>query len=304
MSEKSHNSVHKLLGRILQELLTPLNVMVKTGVRLMAESPEADILLLRRDAPRWTRAQRELLPDGIRDTTADHILIEFKNTESINRRVLYQALAYRYFYLEGQRLKRERLHTVIVSAKTPIEDFREKFDFSVPRHAGVWQSRNKALDVLQVLVLNDLSDAPHNQYIKCFATQKKVRLRAIQLVLASGLKHISRTLAYIFLGLLKLYGVKMKGDPMLDFELTPEKVLEIGKGFEDAILACLPLEKRLEGLDPEDVLSRFKPEDVLSRFKPEERLVGLKPEDILESLSSEDILAWLKKKQEATDVCS
>jgi hypothetical protein len=63
-----------LLGYILDRLLTPLGITVKTRVRLMAESPEADILLLRREAPCWTEAQRNLLPDGIRDTQADHIL--------------------------------------------------------------------------------------------------------------------------------------------------------------------------------------------------------------------------------------
>ncbi len=88
MNAKEPNPGHDLLGYTLDHLLAPLDVTVKTRVRLMAESPEADILLLRRKHPCWTEAQRSLLPDGIRDTRADHILIEFKNTESLNRRVL------------------------------------------------------------------------------------------------------------------------------------------------------------------------------------------------------------------------
>ena len=32
---------------------------------------------------------------------------------------------------------------------------------------------------------------------------------------------------------------------MMKYELTPERVMEIGKGFEDAFLACLPIDKRL-----------------------------------------------------------
>ncbi len=73
---------------VVDNACTDNTAQVKTRLRLMAESPEADILLLRRKHPCWTEAQRSLLPDGIRDTPADHILIEFKNTESLNRRVL------------------------------------------------------------------------------------------------------------------------------------------------------------------------------------------------------------------------
>jgi hypothetical protein len=56
------------------------------------ESPEADILLIRRNQQGWTEAQRNLLPDGIRDTQADHVLIEFKYSESVNQDALFQAL--------------------------------------------------------------------------------------------------------------------------------------------------------------------------------------------------------------------
>ena len=46
----------------------------------------------------------------------------------------------------------------------------------------------------------------------------------------------------------------LKSKPPWIYELTPEKVMEIGKGFEDAFLACLPVDKRLKGLKPEDIL--------------------------------------------------
>jgi hypothetical protein len=64
-----------------------------------------------------------------------------------------------------------------------------------------------------------------------------------------------------------IYASAQEGEDMMKYELTPERVMEIGKGFEDAFLACLPIDKRLKGL------------------KPEERIAGLKPEDILASLS-------------------
>ena len=76
---------HKLLGRMLEELLTPLNITVLTDISVMTDPPEADILLIRRDLPKWTDDQLCRLPDGIRDTDANHILVEFKFTESFNR---------------------------------------------------------------------------------------------------------------------------------------------------------------------------------------------------------------------------
>ena len=99
------------------------------------------------------------------------------------------------------------------------------------------------------------------------------------------------------MGMRRIYVSAQEGKDMMEYELTPEKVMEIGKGFEDAFLACLPIDKRLKGLKPEDIFARFKPEDIFARFRPEERIAGLKPEDILGSLSDEDIMAYINKKE-------
>ena len=117
----------------------------------------------------------------------------------------------------------------------------------------------------------------------------------------------------------------MKGGTMQEYYLSPEKMLEIGRRYEDLLLANLSVEKRLAGLKPEErmiglkpeerviglrpeermiglkpeeVLSRFKPEERVIGLRPKERMVGLKPEDILDNLSAEDIVAYLKKKRQ------
>ncbi|MBI3959527.1 MAG: hypothetical protein HY328_12030 [Chloroflexi bacterium] len=64
---------HQLLGTLLELALTPVDIQVETEVQVMAEPPKADILLLRRKTPQWTDAQRALLPDGIRESSAGHI---------------------------------------------------------------------------------------------------------------------------------------------------------------------------------------------------------------------------------------
>jgi hypothetical protein len=295
---------HKL-GKIFEELLTPVNVTVETGLRIMAESPEADVLLIRLNQSQWTEAQRNLLPDGIRDTQANHVLIEFKYSESVNQDDLFQALTYRYLYLKVRKLKPEQLHTVIISSKTPSQKFRMDFGYQESDRPGVWRSNEAMLDILHILVLNDLSDAPHNLFIKCFASCQKEKERSFKKLLESDWKQLSGSLPQIFMGMLSIYDSAQEGKDMMEYELTPEKVMEIGKGFEDAFLAYLPIEKRLKGLKPEDILARFKPEermaglkpeDIFARFKPEERIAGLKPEDILGSLSDEDIMAYINKK--------
>ena len=82
---------HRILGQILKFLLTPLGIGVLTDVSVMTKPLEADILLLRREHDKWTPEQFECLPDGIRESTAQHILIKFKATESLSKEALIQA---------------------------------------------------------------------------------------------------------------------------------------------------------------------------------------------------------------------
>ena len=74
---------HRLLGTLLEYLLTPVDISVHCDVKVMVNPPEADILLLRRETAQWTEQQRLRLPDGIRNTRAQHILLEFKYSESV-----------------------------------------------------------------------------------------------------------------------------------------------------------------------------------------------------------------------------
>jgi hypothetical protein len=93
---------HKALGTLLQELLTPVGITVVTEFQVMAAPPRGDILLLRREQPEWTPAQRVLLPDAIRDSRASHILVELKSTETFGKAALRQASGYDTFYRRTQ----------------------------------------------------------------------------------------------------------------------------------------------------------------------------------------------------------
>ena len=85
MSQQSSSRTqwHHLFASLLQEIFTPINVQVDTDVEVSGKPPRADIILLQRlTTSTWTDEQRQYLPDGIRDSQASHILIEFKYTES------------------------------------------------------------------------------------------------------------------------------------------------------------------------------------------------------------------------------
>ncbi|MBF0226135.1 MAG: hypothetical protein HQK76_11830 [Desulfobacterales bacterium] len=75
---------HRIFGAMLESLLVPVGIQVFTDFPVMSEPPKADILILRRDNDHWTEEQKQRLPDGIRQSKASHILIEFKYTESFN----------------------------------------------------------------------------------------------------------------------------------------------------------------------------------------------------------------------------
>ena len=67
---------HRLLGALLDAVLSPVGIHVETDIAVTAELPRADILLLRRNQPHWNDAQQQRLADGLRDTDAGHLLIE------------------------------------------------------------------------------------------------------------------------------------------------------------------------------------------------------------------------------------
>jgi hypothetical protein len=84
---------HRIFGKLLKELLTPLGIIVQTDV-IVTSDPQADVILIRKQGKTWTTDQKFWLPDGIRDSTASQCLIEFKMTESLSDTALLQACSY------------------------------------------------------------------------------------------------------------------------------------------------------------------------------------------------------------------
>jgi hypothetical protein len=243
----------------------------------MSKPPEADILLLKRDRAGWTPAQRALLPEGIRDSQASHVLLEFKYTESVSEDALLQSLGYDTFYRRIQQLTRTEVQTVLVSAKTPQPATLKHLGYRATAWPGVYRSRKVLVQRIMLISLNELANLPHNAFFKCFASRRAEKRKAFAtLKQASLVPWITTPLNWFLEGLWKYwFAITERGDETMQTELTPEQVTKMGKQWGEMwgeiFLSRLTIEERLAGVEPKEVLSHFAPEEL------EEYLRTLKP---------------------------
>jgi hypothetical protein len=149
----------KTLAELFETILSPVNIEVlPNDISVMNNAPEENILLLKRYTDEWTAAQRARLPDGIRDSKASLMLIEFEHTKPFNKNVLQQALAYDFFYKRAKQLSDKALQTVFLSAKTPKLDTLKRLGYSKTQFAGVYRSEIPILEQVLLLSLKGISE--------------------------------------------------------------------------------------------------------------------------------------------------
>ncbi len=261
---------HRILGRIFKFLLTPLGITVLTDVSVMTKPPEADILLLRRKHDNWTPEQFERLPDGIRESNAHHILIEFKATESLSKEALIQAAAYEYFYKRSQKLTNDDIQIFVMCSIQPQKANREQYGYTIQLQSGVYKSEQIAFNHITLISLNELADELHNAWITCVASKELKRLKAFNILKFQGFKLIPKDFRWFLSDLWQHISTKGDYDMALK-NLTPQQIEEFGKMWGEALLPTIPVEERLKSL------------------KPEERLMGLKAEELLAGLPFSEI---------------
>lgn len=173
---------HQIFAWILSELLTEVDINVQPELPLGEQPPQVDIVLLQLlGHKRWTAAQRERLPDGIRHSLAQHILIELKMTESFGRKAVLQALVYDSLYRwVNDKLSSKAVQTFIVVSKTPRPKRRAWYGYQPSQWPGVYHSDNVLLQQIPLLVLNELSNEPHNLFFKLFGSQLKAKREAVE----------------------------------------------------------------------------------------------------------------------------
>ena len=263
---------HQLLGSGMEMSLATVHVLVKTESSVLSDSPKVDMLLVQREGRTWNDAQRARLPDGVRDSAAANILVEFKYTESVTEDGLLQAAAYDLFYRRAQRLAKEQALPVVLSAKTPQKSRLAKWGYEEWQR-GVYRSSMPILRRVMLLALNRLPPRSNNAYVKLFASREQEREAAFASLDKSVLADSVDMHAYV-LGLRQTLNVK--GELDMAEVLTPEKVLEYGKKIRQLIFETGTREERLAGLSPDEVMPMFSPEERLAGLNAEERQILLR----------------------------
>ena len=273
---------HRLLGSLLEQLLTPVGISVQCDIKVMVNPPEADILLLRRETPQWTAEQFERLPDGIRDCVATDILLEFKYTESVNETALQQTLSYDFFYKRTHHLSANKVKSFLISAKTPHAATLKRFSYEKTCHQGVYHSASPLLEHVTLIVLNELSNDPHNAWIKCFASRNLEKQKAFISLRQTKKGFISLDLQHTLSGLWRNWFNSLE-DLTMNTDLTPEKIMEMGRFWDKTYLSQFNAKERLEGLNTR------------------ERLEGLNTRERLADLSTEEIECYLQQRKKLTN---
>ncbi len=312
MKQKSKTQWHRLLAKLLEELLTPVGISVFTEFPVMSSPPKTDILILGKQKSGWTSEQKARLPDGIRESRAKHILLEFKYTESVNENAVRQTLCYDNFYKRSQKMKDHEVQTFLVSSKTPGKATLEQIEYFPTDQKGICRSNNYLITSIPLLCLNDLPNHTHNAFIKLFASRRKVKLSAFDTLKQQGLYSFGSQLKWVVEGLMNFWFV-IKGDDM-KAELTSEKVVEFGKMFEDAVISGMSPKEILSKCDKEKfedaVISGMSPKEILSKcdkkkllnelateLSAKEILSGYDKKKLLEELTTEERLAGLSEKE-------
>jgi len=307
---------HPLFNRWLKSNLTPADVDYNDEVYATSEPVEIDAVL-RHEGPKWSQQQQALLPDGIRNRQKKYHLLEFKITESVNIDGIEQAFSYDYLYRKSQNLSKSQLQTYMVSAKTPRAATLEKWGYKATGHPGVYVSPEPLFYRVNILVLNELRDVPHNQYFRLFASRKKVRESALEYLIE---EHERAVLAdqnannpegnsenrialnsdqlnekwNVLLALRRIYGLE---GIRMDIEMTLEDVLEMGRQESRKILELFSIQERLAGLEPQEIAKILEPQELLAGLEPQERLAGLEPQELLAGLEPQERLAGLEPQE-------
>lgn len=238
---------HRFLAKVFELTVGQRGVLVLAEVEVMRNPPKVDILLLRRETAAWTAEQLEVLPDGIRETSAKHVLIEFKYTESLTTDTIAQALGYEYFYRTANGLKQSDVKMFILCAKTPKLERLDAFGYTLSTLPGVMESTQELTRHVPILLLNGLQELPHNAFVKAFASRQLEKAKAFSLL--RQFKKLSTELLG-YLEVLYLIWSLPEGVPMNEI-LTPERVLEMGEEWTKLLLQNLPADKLNELLTPE-----------------------------------------------------
>ncbi|MEO5377931.1 MAG: DUF4351 domain-containing protein [Magnetococcus sp. DMHC-6] len=231
-----------MVGETLKNLLEPVGIEVRLEVSVVSAPPKVDLILIKRDGDVWTEKQRLFLADGLRDLEVDHILVELKVTENLNKKTLTWISMYDALYLETAKLERNQLLSVIMSSITPKREYLERYAFQPVGLSGVYDTKPLWGGVIRLILLNELADEAHNAPLKCFASHQEERKKAFKTIKQTELFRLSVSFGRIIVGLWRLLMKGSLNSPEME-GITPEYVVQLGKDWLDLLVDTTPDEE-------------------------------------------------------------
>ena len=129
-------------------------------------------------------------------------------------------------YQQSQQLSAQEIQTYVVSAHTPRATNLQAWGYQVSQHPGVYISSLPLLKRIVLLVLNELRDEPHNEFLRLFASRQQVRQTALSVLLQQQPAKWPAPFWAVLFGLQQVY--ELEGARM-NMGLTVEQVLELGE---------------------------------------------------------------------------
>ena len=310
MTKKSSSTQKKAKRRVspwhdrfgtLFKLFNMRAVIVSTGFDIAKEMPRGDVLLLLNEKEEWTEEQCQYLPDGVRDDSSKHKLLEFKYTESFNEDALEQTLGYNIFYRRSHGLERSEVDSYLVVSSTPNAETLQYYNYQEAEHPGVYRTDRDFIKEIAVVALNDLRDEPHNAYVKLFASRKGVKRRAISQLKKMGVFAAFTELSEFVYAMAQVLFKEERMDLREDEHLDAEVLIEIGREMAKAYFNHMMAQEEIPDWG-EQFLASLPPERRMAGLPPEQRMAGLPSELRTAGLEVEELQDLIKQAERLIQV--
>lgn len=227
---------HQLFAYLLELLLTPHGITVETEVEVSGLPPKTDIVLIQNDAV-WTEAQRQHLADGLRESTAQRLLIEFKATESLDEDAMRQIFVYDTLYRQKCAADKLTVDSFLVVSISSTTDILSRFGYISTQQAGVYRSRYPVYNTIPVVMLNELANSPHNAFFKLFASRRQAKRQAVQGIRRWWWQDASKAVRLYVQTLLDFW---LKGVTLMEV-ITPEILMKQSRDVKELFLPLLEM---------------------------------------------------------------
>lgn len=201
------------------------NFVVYTHEELFgSETPKVDVLLTCSNKEGWTLEQRRMLPDGLRQGKATHIIMNMSYDQVEDELPFIRIMVCGILYRDSENLPESDVLMVMVLTQAPKPEIMEELGFKPTKRPGIYRSAISIFENQIVMVLDQLSNTLPNAPFKCFSRSQKARQDAYNTLMM-----------YDFPG----YSPSVRGALAQIAALTEQEVDEFSVEMRDSLMASM-----------------------------------------------------------------